>query len=232
MTEIRDTDYGPHVEILGTAHFTQRSLREAARKVVEVSPRDLALELDRRRFDLLNNPHTAGHFSPYHRKSEFTGASDALGNTDADIWLIDMEEPEIEARMQRSMTKRQLRNLRKLPWLLSGDPMERQLWERGLKNLVVEGSQKRMDALRKYAPAVWQVLIPARNALMAARLAWIVDRRLDQYVENPKVLAVLGAAHANGVEDLLSNPRKITEDLRKHGIEFTEPERLRRVKVG
>ena len=87
-----------------------------------------------------------------------------------------------------------------------------------------------MEILRKIYPSVWQVLIDERNTLMAARLAWIVTKNLDEERKS-KILALIGAAHVEGIERLLNNPYLICENIRKFGLPFTEPTLIRRVAV-
>ena len=53
-TEIYNVDYNNYVSLVGTAHFTERSLRDAKRAVERLQPTDLAIELDMRRFRILN----------------------------------------------------------------------------------------------------------------------------------------------------------------------------------
>jgi len=204
QTEIRDIDYNEFVSLLGTAHFTRRSIREACEAVEQLKPTDLAIELDLQRFNVLNGIcASCPKRSRCDRKCEFVGATDALGNTDANIWLIDMSEYEIAVRIRAAA----------YPWSSGGwgyisyaympfyndEEDEVSLWERGFKEEVLDASQRRLELLRRRAPAVWRVLIDERNALMAARLAWIVSKSLDDG-KKPKILAVAGAAHVDGVK--------------------------------
>lgn len=99
--KIRDIDYDEFVSLLGTAHFTRRSVREAYEAVERLKPSDLAIELDLRRFNVLNGVCAlCPKRSRCDRKCEFVGATDALGNADANIWLIDMSEYEIAVRIR------------------------------------------------------------------------------------------------------------------------------------
>ena len=235
QTEIRDMDYNEFVSLLGTAHFTRRSVREACESVERLKPTDLAIELDLGRFNALNGScASCPKRLECDRKCEFVGATDALGNADANIWLIDMSEYEIAVRIRSAA----------YPWSSSGwgyisyahmpfyndEEDEISLWERGFKEKVLDASQKRLELLRRRAPAVWRVLIDERNALMAARLAWIVSKSLDDG-KKPKILAVVGAAHADGVKELLANPIAIKENIRRLSLKFTPPTLIRRVKI-
>jgi len=230
-TEIIDVDHNNYVNMLGTAHFTRRSLLEAYDTVRNLKPTDLAIELDIHRFQLLSSRcvHCSKRLGCAGR-CEFVGATDALGNVDANIWLIDMSEREISTRV-RSLTPPSRF------WLSFADfPFTRRvdnevwLWEKGFKDEVMNRHEKRLEVLRARAPHVWRVLIDERNALMAARLAWIVTQKLDKG-NSIEVLALTGAAHVNGIRKLLSSPSLIREELIRYGIKFTPPTLIKRVSV-
>ena len=109
MVEIFNTDYNKHVDIVGTAHFTRRSINDAYESIRSLKPKDVALELDWSRFHLLN---TACLTCPRKESCrgicEFTGAAEALGNVDANIWLIDMTEQEMRERIGRIIRVRKV----------------------------------------------------------------------------------------------------------------------------
>lgn len=229
--EICDTDYNKFVRFLGTAHFTRRSVEEASQTVKSTKTRDLAIELDERRFDLMNRlcmrcPRRVGCFS----KCEFIVASEALGNIDANIWLLDMSETEMKKRI----------NMLSNPWISKGqlyllnrigDEILPWLWERGYKDEVIRRSNKRIKALRKVTPHVLRVLIEERNALMAARLAAIATGMLDKE-KKPTILALVGATHVEGIKALLRKPILIRESLRRFSLSYSQPTQIRRVQVG
>jgi len=99
QAEIHNVDYNKFVHILGTTHFTHRSLLGAYRAVDQLKPRDLAVELDMERFQELNSTCA---LCPKNKvctnKCEFIGAAEALGNVDANIWLIDMSRHQFAQR--------------------------------------------------------------------------------------------------------------------------------------
>jgi len=104
------------------------------------------------------------------------------------------------------------------------------LWEKGFKERVINNSKKQMEASRKFFPSIWRVLIDERNALMAARLAWIASKNLNEG-KNSKILTFVGAAHVEGIRNLLINPLLIKENLSKFSLPFTEPTLIRRVAI-
>ena len=230
MVQIHDTDYNKYVDLIGTAHFTRRSLNDAYEAIESLKPRVVALELDWRRFTQLN---TACLNCPKKQSCkgicEFISATEALGNTNAHIWLIDMTEREMLHRIRRRMTPYERSRIRiPLRYYADEDPVW--LWERGYKERVINDSKRQIEAGRRYFPSVWRVLIDERNAVMAARLAWISSKNLDEG-KNPNILTFVGAAHVEGIRDLLQHPLQIRDHLRTFNLSFTDPTLIRRVAV-
>ncbi len=228
-TEIYDVDYNDYVRLVGTAHFTKRSLQDAYQAVKQLRPTDLAIELDLKRFRILNAAcWSCSRQGTCTTKCEFIGATEALGNVDANIWLIDMTELEIGRRIRRLKTPTWIYRVSP-PFFFQEDEMTR-LWEQGLKDEVVKTYQRRLEKLRERAPAVWRVLMDERNSIMAARLAWIASEQLKEEKE-PSILTFVGAAHVVGIRGLLGNPGTIKENLQKLGLTFTPPTLIRRISV-
>ncbi len=228
MVEIYDTDYNRSIDLIGTAHFTRRSINDAYEAVTTYRPSDICVELDWKRFAALNAACThCPRNGSCKGLCEFTGASDALGNTDASIWLIDMSEQEIGQRIRSRMSPLD-RGRAALQVYGSGNSVE--LWERGYKEKVVEDSKRNIEAMRRASPAVWGVLIDERNALMAARLAWIATKNIGAG-KTSNVLAFVGAAHVEGISNLLRNPLRIKDELKRFNLRFTEPTLVRRIAV-
>jgi len=231
--EIYDVDYNSYVSFVGTAHFTRRSLQDAYQAVQRLQPSDLAIELDMQRFRILNSACvTCPRRQNCNSQCEFIGATEALGNVDANIWLIDMSEKEIGQRIRDLQMRRHpvwswISRVR-LPFFREDDELT--LWEQGYKDEVLDTYQRKLEELRKRAPAVWRVLIDERNALMAARLAWIVSNHLKED-KKPKVLALVGAAHVDGIKAMLQKPSTIKENLERLSLRFTLPTQIRRVSV-
>ena len=229
--EIYDMDYNDFISILGTAHFTRRSVQEACQAVRATGTRDLAIELDPERFDHLNGAcATCPRQGTCRAKCEFIEACQALGNVDANIWLIDMAQDQMGRRIRQLITPAEASRGSFSPLNWSGDEGMPWLWERGLKDEVIRRSQEGLEALRSTFPTVWRVLIQERNALMAARLAWIASKGLDEE-KKPKILALLGAAHVTDIRQLLRNPVSIRENLRRLRLPYTPPTLIRRISV-
>jgi pheromone shutdown protein TraB len=65
---------------------------------------------------------------------------------------------------------------------------------------------------------------------MAVRLAWIATEKLE--AENyPNILALVGAAHVDGIRDLLEEPTAIKTNLQRLGLRFTPPTLVRRISI-
>jgi len=185
QAEIFNMDYNQLVHILGTTHFTRRSLYDAYRAVAQLKPTDLALELDMKRYQILNNQCvTCPQNKSCTRKCEFIGAVEALENRNTNIWLIDMSKRDFIQRICLS--------------------------------------QPRFSH--------WRVLLDERNTLMAARLAWIASQDLKEE-KKQTILALVGAAHVDGIRRLLQNPAAIKENLQKLNLGFTPPTLIRRISV-
>ena len=230
MVEILNIDYSEYVEIVGTAHFTRRSINDAYESIKSLKPKDVALELDWRRFQHLNTACLAcPKKGPCKGICEFTGAAEALGNVDANIWLIDMTEQEMRRRIRSRMTPIERSRIGfHVHRNVDADPLW--LWEKGFKDRVINNSKREIEAGRRFFPSVWWVLIDERNALMAARLAWIASKNLDEE-KNSKILTFVGAAHVEGINELLTKPLLIKNQLSKSNLSFTEPTFIRRVAV-
>ena len=230
MVQILNVDYNKHIDIVGTAHFTRRSINDAYESIKSLNPKDVAIELDWKRFKHLNTACLGcPRISSCKGLCEFTAAAEALGNVDANIWLIDMTEREMQHRI-RSRINRSERE--RMGFLLSQglDEDPTWLWEEGFKDRVIKNSKKQIEDSRPLFPSVWRVLIDERNILMSVKLAWIASNNLNEG-NNSNILAFVGAAHVEGIKQLLANPFLIKDQLRKFDLSFTEPTLVRRVAI-
>jgi radical SAM protein with 4Fe4S-binding SPASM domain len=133
QTFIPNIDYTDYIELVGTAHFTRRSLNDVYTAINHNKPNDVAIELDWTRFKLLNDRCAKCHRREHcNGKCEFIGATEALGNTDANIWLIDISEEEIRSRIRANLTLNEFMNRRHYyNFNLPKNPTW--LWEQGFK---------------------------------------------------------------------------------------------------
>lgn len=230
MAQIFNVDYNQHVDIVGTAHFTRRSINDAYESIKSLNPEDVAIELDWKRFKHLNTACLGcPRIASCKGLCEFTAAAEALGNVDANIWLIDITEREMQRRIRSIITRSERE---RMGFLLSQglDEDPTWLWEEGFKDRVVKNSKKQIEDSRQLFPSVWRVLIDERNVLMAAKLAWIASKNQNEG-KNSKILAFVGAAHVEGIKDLLMKPLFMRDQLRRFNLSFAEPTLVRRVAI-
>lgn len=230
---MKKPDYLQYVEFIGTAHFSKASIMEVIDRVQELRPDALALELCPHRYYhlqqvCLNCPRRG----KCDRKCEFIIATDYLANKNTDIWLIDMDEPEIHARIRYTATNREIRNwLRASRYVLSNQEEGLKLWESGYREEAMHIFDTNTEIMRKTFPTLWKVLIEQRNSLMAARLYYIIKNYLDKGLKDFKILVVTGAAHLPGLKEMLQNPELAFETMKKYGIKPTPPFLIKRLKV-
>jgi pheromone shutdown protein TraB len=216
--------------LIGTAHFTIRSVEEVQQYVNIYNPNEIALELDPERFKQLNirSLHKSSS-STYKKMCEFIVASNTLGNIDANIWLIDMTQKQITERINMLITPFEKYNqYYKSQIYLQENPIL--LWEKGYKQRVINNTKRMIEKDRRNNPSLWRVLIDERNTLMAARTAWIVNQKMDNE-EQPKLLAFVGAAHTDGIKKLLKDPILIKNNLKEYNLSFTKPSLIRRTSI-
>jgi hypothetical protein len=97
---IRDIDYLMHLNFVGVAHFSRRSISDALKAIKDTEPVGFCLELCPYRYEYLKRVQEdpfAKAFSS--RKNELVTAIDLLGGLEMDVWLIDMNQEEIAARV-------------------------------------------------------------------------------------------------------------------------------------
>ena len=129
----------------------------------------IAHELDWRRFRKLHTVYlSCPRLASCNDLCEFIAVTNALGNVDSNIWLIDMTEQEMR---QRIRAVRLLSRDRILAFKDIVMQLKTQFWERGLKERVLQVSRREITQNRRFFPSVWRDMIDEKNALMAVRLA-------------------------------------------------------------
>lgn len=190
----------------------------------------VAIELDRQRFDELD---IMGYSvaKPYRQaaEGEFVAATDAFGNRNGDVWLIDWRMDEIETRVRMTLTRGEILTWNRVSTQLS--PYESagaRFWEMGRKQEALEYLNLTTRAMHDYFPSLYRVLIEERNLVMAARLLEIGNQNHEQL---GKTLVLLGMAHASGIKELLEKPERIRQGFEGYGLNYSPPSRIRRVRV-
>lgn len=234
VNQFPSIDYSSYVEFIGTAHFTRTSIRDVLSAVKQEKYTAVCIELDKYRYDRLKNRcRFCSKWSSCDRKCEFVTATEALGNQDADIWLIDMTEREINHRISTLATYPEI-----CAWngirnrVLYGQIQGLKLWEEGLKDEAMDYFQGNLQVMKETFPSLFRILITERNVLMACHLICIISRYLKQLPsEKLRILALTGAAHVDGIKKLLKSPNETLHLLKKLQIPFSPPIQIRRIKV-
>ncbi len=221
------------ITIIGTAHISEESVEEVRRRIRELKPAAVAVELDERRLQGLRaeehppivelirreNPGVLlfsilmmslqsrlGREVGVKPGSEMLAAIDTAEEVGAHVALIDRD---LRVTLRRAFARLSMREklglLKELMELggVSREEIEREMRE--LKN--EEHLSDVLSALAEMSPALYEVLVRERDAYMAARLL-----ELERVYGN--VVAVVGAGHRKGIEEFLENPEKIP-DLRE-----------------
>jgi len=162
-------------------------------------------------------------------EGEFVAATDAFGNRDGDIWLLDWSIEQIDRRVRMTLTPQELWRWRSVssdisPYEIKGAG----LWEAGLKDEALHYLDFTTSAMREYFPSLYRVLIIERNLLMAGRLMEVESQLADPQARLP---VLMGMAHIEGVRELLREPERVSEGFDRYGLNYSSPIRIRRARV-
>lgn len=222
---IHDVDYLRFTDFVGTAHFSRRSISDVLTAVRTTEPVGICLELCPFRYAYLRtvqeDPLKRGLSS---LTSEFVAAVDLLGDMDVDVWLIDMNQEEIAARILALASVEEARAWNRIQGHLSAmEEVGLRLWEEGLKDEAIKVFDGDVELMRTAFPTLWKVLILERNVFMACRLIYLIVQYLERGLPEFKILVFVGAAHVEGIKQLLQQPTKAFHALERLGIYFTQP---------
>jgi pheromone shutdown protein TraB len=227
---IRDLDYGSYVDFVGVAHFSRRSIRDAVQAIKDTAPVGICLELCPYRYEYLKrtqeDPFTNAA-SP--ETSELVTAVDCLNGGKTDVWLVDMNQEEIAARVFALASLEEARAWKRIQQHLAQREAEGlMLWEEGLKEEAMEVFQGDVGLMRQAFPTLWKVVIVERNIFMACSVISVISHYLERGLTGFKVVLVVGAAHVEGIQQLLQQPTKAFQTLESLGIGFRKPYTLAR----
>ncbi len=216
------------IVIVGTAHISQESVEEVVRKIEELNPSAVAVELDEFRLrgmreqqhvpvvDLIkkNNSTVAllnillaflqrrlGAEVGVKPGREMLVAIEVARRRGAQVALIDRD---IRITMRRALAKMSIREKLNIArellssLFISGDEIKREIGE--VKKQ--ENLLNIIASMREFSPNMYTVLVKERDAYMAAKLLEL-ERRYGN------VLAVVGAGHRPGIEHFLAHPEEI-----------------------
>ena len=221
---------GSSFDFVGTAHFTGRSIYDAIQAASSGFHSGVAVELDRSRFDGLNRMgYSVGPQLRARAEGEFVAATDAFGNRDGDIWLLDWSIEQIDQRVRTTLTPQELWRWRSVSsGLFPYEVRGARLWEAGMKDEALRYLDFTTRTMREYFPSLYRVLIIERNLLMAARLMEVETRLADPQA---RVLVLMGMAHVDGVRRLLREPERLSDGFDRYGLNYSAPIRIRRARV-
>lgn len=227
---IRDVDYSRLVEFVGTAHFSERSVSDALKVVKDTKPVGICLELCPFRYEYLKRVQEDRLMRSFSlKRSEFVATVDFLGGVELDVWLIDMNQEEIAARVLTFASVEEARAWKRIQeYLEEREVVGLRLWEEGLKDEAMKVFNGDVELMRKTFPTLWKVLILERNVFMACNLVFLTSHYLDKNLKEFKIVVFVGAVHVEGIKQLLKQPEKAFQALESLGISFTEPYKIKR----
>jgi pheromone shutdown-related protein TraB len=220
------------ITILGTSHIAKQSQTEVQEAIVQGKPDIVAIELDRKRFpSLFEKKRQSVRFSDVFRVgvkgflfaafgawaekklgdsvgvkpgAEMKAAVIEARKIKAKIALIDQDIEITLRRLSSALTWKEKWNF--IADIFKGMFSRQPEFSFDLRTVPKEEIIKRMIAkLKVRYPSIHRVLIDERNVVMARNLNRI--RR-----ENPakKIIAVVGAGHKEGLEELLSQTSQVS----------------------
>jgi len=153
----------------------------------------VAIELDKWRFDELSQ--TRAQLGGRGRaivEGEFVAATDAFGNRDGDLRLIDWSIEQINRRLSLTLSGEELWRWRQYSRELhQHEVIGERLWEAGMKERAIQYLDKTTRAMKEYFPSLYRVLIQERNLVMSARLMEIARQESGS---RDSVLVLIGMA--------------------------------------
>jgi pheromone shutdown-related protein TraB len=212
--------------LVGTAHVSRDSVEEVRRSIQAAKPDVVAVELCRRRFDVLSNPKRWEETDIVgiirEKKASFLFANivlaafqrrlgerlgvrpgqemhEAIQVAEAEDIPVALIDRPVQITLQRTWRKLSLRER----LLLIGSSIAALFETDDLDEDAVEQLKEKdvltaaVDEIAKRAPTVKQVILDERDAYMARK---IMD------LEASRILAVVGAGHVNGLAEQLGNP--------------------------
>ncbi len=224
--------YLRYVKLIGTMHVSPESRDEVVRTILSERPHAIAIELDRARFMAMSGGEkqglSLGDSLKYGRRGlvnyllakleeklgeefgmapggEMMAAIEASRVLGVPLYLIDEDINFILGRILAAPFREKallvLESLAVFLPLGAGGGTEENL---------MEGYRTMMLQFRRRYPYLYRVLVDERNEVMARNLISIVDSLLAVGIKRPRVVAVVGLGHRNGIEHILDRQRVVT----------------------
>lgn len=222
---IRDIDYLVHVDFVGVAHFSRRSINDALEAIRDTEPVGICLELCPYRYEYLKRVQEGPFAKAFSSgKNELVTVVDFLGGVEVDVWLVDMNQEEIAARILALASLNEARAWKRIQkHLVKREEVGLMLWEEGFKDEAMKVFNGDVGLMRRNFPTLWKVLILERNIFMACSLIYLILHYLESGLQEFKIILLVGAAHVEGIKQLLKQPKKAFQALESLGISFRKP---------
>jgi pheromone shutdown protein TraB len=223
--------YLRYVKLIGTMHVSPKSRDEVLRTILSEKPHAIAVELDRARFMAMTGGEKRGlsleESLKYGRKGlvnyllakleeklgeefgmapggEMMAAVEASRLLGVPLYLIDEDINLILGRILAApFREKALLALESLAVLL---PLGA---GRGTEEDLMGEYRVMMLQFRRRYPYLYRALVTERNEVMARNLISIVDSLLAAGIKRPRVVAVVGLGHRNGIEHILDRQRGV-----------------------
>ncbi|ASJ06754.1 TraB domain-containing protein [Thermococcus pacificus] len=214
--------YLRYVRVIGTMHVSPKSREEVIRTILEERPHAVAVELDRTRFIAMGQEREMTFedalrfgrrglinyvlakveeklgeefgMKPGEEMKAAISTARALG---VPLYLIDEDINVILGKIAAAPAREKLlMALEALAVFLPIKPGE------GMPDPMSEYRTMMMGFKRRY-PYLYRVLVEERNEVMVRNLISIVDNLKLQGIKRPRVVAVVGLGHKQGIEHIL-----------------------------
>ncbi len=219
-------NYLRYIRLIGTMHVSPESREKVIRTILNERPHAVAIELDRTRFLTMRGDEkrraSLGESLKYGRRGlvnyllakleeklgeefgmvpggEMMAAVEASQTLGVPLYLIDEDINLILGKILAApFREKLLLALESLAILL---PIK--MGRRDAGDLM-EDYRFMMFQFRERYPYLYRVLVEERNEIMARNLISIVDSLLAAGIKRPRVVAVVGLGHQNGIEHILN----------------------------
>lgn len=241
---------GENIVLVGTAHISKESVIEVKEVIDEYEPNIVAVELCKRRFDVLTNKSDweklkftellkdnklyfflaqAFLASLQRRLGEKEGIQpgqemlESINIAKKKGIRIEMIDRDISITMKRAWRKMKFIEKFKIIQALMIMPFE-ESEEIDIKEIMKEDVMTTMiEEVRKFAPSVAEVLIDERDIYLA--------KKIVEISQNGKVVAVIGAGHLKGVKKWIMKIMRGKKVLTYNELEKIPEKKVNLVKV-
>lgn len=229
MNESPTIDIGDNIRLLGTAHVASASVAAVKEQVELFKPDVIAVELcesrhsallSERRLDregllkvikegkapmvllqsmLASEQRRLGMDEGEQPGAEMLAAVNVAKEQELDVELVDRD---IQTTLRRAWREMRFIEKIKIVFSLASDDDEEDEEEIDLNEMLSNSDllTSMMEDLREFSPGAGKVLIDERDQFIASKIQSIGREK--------KVLAVLGAGHLSGVEDIIKNQKE------------------------